>query len=177
MKGLVEDLLFLAKSDAAQLTAEQTAVELDQVVTGALLPFESVAFESGVTLTDHLTPGLIVLGDQGQLRRLVVILLDNGVKYAGHGGEVTVILERLGDQPRLTVHNSGPAIPAQHLPHLFERFYRADPSRNSKQGGHGLGLAIAHSIVQRHGGTITVTSAEEVGTTFTVLFPKIGKKR
>ena len=172
MKALVDDLLFLAKSDAARLPSHPAQVYLDQLVTGSLLPFESVAFEAGVTLSEDVTPGITVQGDEAQLRRLIVILLDNAVKYAGENGSVTIRLDRIQDRPQLSVHNTGPAIPAEHLPHLFERFYRSDSARDRSQGGYGLGLSIAKSIAEGHGGKISVSSAPEKGTTFTVVFPK-----
>ena len=175
MKALVNDLLFLAKSDAAQLPVHPVSVRLSDLVVSSLMSFESVAFEAGITLDDLIDPGLAVLGDEAQLRRLTVILLDNAVKYAGEGGTVTVTLDALGDQTRLAVHNTGPAIPEKHQAHLFERFYRADAARDRDRGGYGLGLAIAKSIVDAHGGKISVASAPETGTTFTVVFPKNGK--
>lgn len=173
MKGLVEDLLFLAKSDAARLAAHPAQVDLSQLVQGCLLPFEPVAFEAGVALDAQVDPGLTLTGDEGQLRRLVRILLDNAVKYAGPPAPaVTVTLTRQQDRLRLTVHNTGDPIPPEHLPHLFERFYRADAARDRSQGGYGLGLAIAKSIVETHRGKISVTSAAGSGTTFTVLLPR-----
>lgn len=172
MKLLVDDLLFLAKSDAARLPVHPVQVQLDQVVTGALLPFESVAFEAGVTLNEEVEAGITLQGDETQLHRLVVILLDNAVKYAGERGVVTLRLDRIQEKPRLTVHNTGPAIPAEHLDHLFERFYRADSARDRSQGGYGLGLSIAKSIAESHGGKISVASTPAEGTTFTVVFPK-----
>lgn len=172
MKGLVDDLLFLAKSDAARLPRNLMEVRLSEVVTGSLLPLESVAFEMGVSLSEHVTPGLTLSGDEIQLRRLFVILLDNAIKYAGAHGAVTVTLDRQGDKLRLSIHNTGPAIPPEHLPHLFERFYRADAARDRDQGGYGLGLAIAKSIAEAHGGRILVSSKAETGTTFTVTLPK-----
>jgi len=172
MRALVEDLLFLAKSDAQKLPSHPAQVRLDQLVTGCLLSFEPVAFEAGVTLTEDIAPGLTLTGDEGQLRRLVVILLDNAVKYAGEEKAVDVALGEVQGRLRLTVHNTGPAIPAQRLPHLFERFYRSDEARDRERGGYGLGLAIAQSIVQGHGGRIAVESREGEGTTFTVTLPK-----
>ncbi len=172
MKALVDDLLFLAKSDASRLPAHPLSIAMDQLVTGSLLPFESVAFEAGVHLEDEVTPGITVQGDEAQLRRLVVILLDNAVKYAGEGGAVTLRLNLLQDHPQLSVHNTGPAIATEHLPHLFERFYRSDASRDRTQGGYGLGLAIAKSIADSHGARISATSSAKDGTTFTVVFPK-----
>ena len=172
MKALVDDLLFLAKSDASRLASQFSPVSMDQLVTGALLPFESVAFEARVRLVEDIMPGITIQGDETQLHRLVVILLDNAVKYAGEGGTVTLRLDKLQDRPRLSVHNTGPAIAPEHLPHLFDRFYRSDASRDRTQGGYGLGLAIAKSIVEGHGGEINAASSPENGTTFTVVFPK-----
>ncbi|NCB63873.1 MAG: two-component sensor histidine kinase [Clostridia bacterium] len=173
MRILVEDLLFLAKNDSARENAAKPAnADLSALSWSALLPFESVAFEAGVELESDIAPGLTVLGQADQLRRLVAILLDNAVKYAGSGGKVAVRLER-GEKNtvRLTVRNTGPAIPAEHMEHLFERFYRADDSRARALGGYGLGLAIAKSVVDGHKGTITVSSSEGQGTTFTVKLP------
>ena len=114
----------------------------------------------------------MLTGDEAQLRRLVRILLDNGVKYAGAEGAVSLTLTRQQDKLRLTVRNTGTPIPPEHLPHLFERFYRADAARNRAQGGYGLGLAIARAIVEHHRGRISVSSSAESGTVFTVLLPK-----
>lgn len=172
MKGLVEDLLFLAKSDAARQEFQTAQVDLSELVQGCLLPFEPVAFEAGVRLDAQVDPGLILTGDEAQLRRLVRILLDNGVKYAGAEGAVSLTLTRQQDKLRLTVRNTDAPIPPEHLPHLFERFYRADAARNRAQGGYGLGLAIAKAIVEHHRGRISVSSAVESGTVFTVLLPK-----
>ena len=172
MKGLVDDLLFLAKSDAARKPSHPREVLLSELALGCLLPFESVAFEAGVALDSAIAPGLTLRGDEGQLRRLVLILLDNAVKYAGPGGSAALTLARHQDRVSLTVRNSGAPIPAEHLPHLFERFYRADPARDRSQGGYGLGLAIAKSIVDAHGGKISVTSSPQEGTVFTVVLPR-----
>ena len=176
MKGLVEDMLFLAKSDAARLPTTRLPVDMSELTEGCLLPFESVAFEAGVNLESDIRPGLYVSGDEGQLRRLVYILLDNACKYAGTDGTVSVTLSRPSDRLKLTVRNTGPAIPPEHLEHLFERFYRSDSARTREAGGYGLGLAIAKAIVQSHRGQISVTSSEAEGTVFTVLLPQ-GKRQ
>lgn len=137
MKGLVDDLLFLAKSDAARQPAARAETAISEVALGCLLPFESVAFEAGVALEHRITPGLSLRGDEGQLRRLMMILLDNAVKYAGPGGTVTLTLERHQERLRLAVHNTGEPIPPEHLPHLFERFTGRTPH------GTGAGAATA----------------------------------
>ena len=171
MKSLVEDLLFLARSDDRRSPLRLQTVSFSDLAWEALLPFESVAFEAGVALDSQITPDLELLGDPEQLRRLVAILVDNAVKYAGPRGSASLILRPQGDEAVLSVHNTGEPIPQEHLPRLFERFYRADPSRSRDQGGYGLGLAIAHSITGRHRGRITVDSQEKTGTTFTVWLP------
>ena len=102
-----------------------------------------------------------------------MILLDNAVKYAGPGGTVTFTLERHQERLRLAVHNTGEPIPPEHLPHLFERFYRADAARNRSGGGYGLGLAIAHAIAEEHGGNLAAASDDERGTTFTLTLPTL----
>lgn len=170
MKKLVEDLLFLAKGDARQNSSPAVPVLLSQVVNEALLSFEPVAFEAGITLNEAVAPELWVKGDEGQLRRLVMILLDNGVKYAGEQGVVTVALTGAGDKIALRVHNTGAPIEAQHLPHIFERFYRADAARNRDRGGYGLGLSIAKAIADAHGAKLTADSSAAEGTTFTAVF-------
>ena len=171
MKKLVDDLLFLAKSDAARAPAQLTRLDFSELVLGCLLPFEPVAFEKGVILRSHVQPSISLPGDPGQLRQLVVILLDNACKYAGEAGTVTLTLVRSGDRALLTVHNTGEPIAPEHLPHLFERFYRPDISRSRGEGGYGLGLSIAQSIVQGHKGRISVESSADAGTTFTLQLP------
>ena len=123
-----------------------------------------------MTLEQDIQPDLYVQGDQAQLRQLVGILLDNACKYAGPGGSVALRLERQQERVRLSVHNTGKPIPREEQEHLFERFYRAEKSRAREEGGYGLGLAIAKSIVESHKGKITVESGVE-GVTFFVFLP------
>ncbi len=96
-----------------------------------------------MALDSQITPDLELLGDPEQLRRLVAILVDNAVKYAGPRGSASLILRPQGDEAVLSVHNTGEPIPQEHLPRLFERFYRTDSDRARSQGGYGLGLSIA----------------------------------
>ena len=124
-----------------------------------------------VELNSHIQPGLSLSGEPDSLERLVMILLDNAVKYAGEQGRVDVALSRRQERAVLSVRNTGEPIPPEHLEHLFERFYRVDGSRSRKEGGYGLGLAIAHTIAQSHRGQIEVRSSREEGTVFTVTPP------
>lgn len=175
MKGLVEDLLTLARADEQRASGERAAaerVDLSALVDGCALEFDAVAFERGCSIESSLEPGLSVVGDPSQLGRLVRTLLDNATKYAARGTEVRVALAREGRRCRLAVTNLGDVIAPEDLEHLFERFYRTDRARERQpQGGFGLGLAIARSIAEAHGGTIGATSTSEEGTTFTVLLP------
>lgn len=171
MKGLVEGMLFLAKYDDARRPKGVQDCSLSDLVTGCVLRFESVAFEAEVALDSEIEPDLRVRGDPDGLDRLVMILLDNAVKYAGQAGSVSVALKRRQERGVLTVCNSGEPIPPEHLERLFQRFYRVDSSRSRQAGGYGLGLAIAHTIVQSHRGQIEVRSSREEGTVFTVTLP------
>jgi len=169
MKSLVEDMLFLAKSDSQQAKQALSAINFSDLVQGALLSFASVAFEANVRMEDEIQPDVTLLGDESQLRRLCAILIDNAVKYAGRGGAVHAELQSDGANCRLYVNNTGAPISAEELPHLFERFYRADRARSA--GGFGLGLSIAESIVHSHGGRIWADSGAAEGTTFHVTLP------
>lgn len=171
MKKLVDDLLFLAKTDTS---ANRVKAEMDlpDTVWSSLLPFESVAYEQGITIKSEIEPDIRFIGDKGQLKQLVVILLDNACKYAGKDGIVTLKLAEKQGHIHLSVNNTGEPIPPEHLARLFERFYRSDTSRSREQGGYGLGLAIAESIAEKHNGHISVESTAADGTTFTVLMKK-----
>lgn len=173
MKQLVEDLLFLAKSDASMTPLVLSAVDFSDLIWGRLLPFESVAFEQDVTLDSSIPDHLMIHGHEGQLKQLVAILLDNACKYAGEHGRIQVRAWAADKMIHLQITNTGTPIPAEDLPHLFERFYRADKSRVRKEGGYGLGLAIAANIVSQNHGKIQVTSSEADGTRFTVAFPEV----
>lgn len=171
MKQLVDDLLFLAKSDARRMPPPQTPVDLNNIAWSSLLPYESVAFEQGVTLNSSIAPNLFILGDSGRLQQLIVILLDNACKYAGEHGVVTLTLEQVQSKARLTVNNTGALIPMDQLEQIFERFYRLDQSRARKTEGYGLGLSIAKTIVEAHGGKISAVSSAGAGTSFIVTLP------
>ena len=169
MKSLIEDLLFLAKSDDGSRKETLGEVNLSEIAQGSSLSFASLAFESGVTLSDDIKPDIKLPGSESKLRRLCGILLDNALKYANVHGSVDIGLRAEGSCALLSVHNTGAPIPEADLPHLFERFYRVDRARSA--GGYGLGLSIAQSIVETHGGKISVTSTAGTGTTFLVALP------
>ncbi len=160
MKGLIEEMLQLARADQADTQAAFAPVALSRLVSDALLPFEPVFFEAGLALEADVAEDIQVSGNAAQLRQVVEILLDNARKYSRAGGSTQVSLSR----PRrgrclLTVANQGEPLSDQALQNIFKRFYRADPAR-SRTGSFGLGLAIAETIVTRHHGRIWAESRE-----------------
>lgn len=165
MKTLVEDMLLLAKADADEQPLVASEISFSELVLGAALPFEAVAFEQGVALESEIEPELWVLGDSAQLKQLCAILIDNACKYAGVGGSAVISLKKLGAELLLCVENNGPPIPPEELPHIFERFYRGDKAR-AQNGSFGLGLAIAYAIAQRHKGRLWAESGQSFGTRF-----------
>lgn len=162
MRGLIQQMLDLARADQAEVRSTFAPVDLSQLTADALLPFEPIFFEAGLTLTSEVAEGVRVNGDSGQLRQVLEALLDNAGKYARPGGAVRVTLRRQGkSRCRLIVSDEGDPIPQEALGELFKRFYRADPAR-SRTGSFGLGLAIAESIVTGHRGRIWAESREGV---------------
>lgn len=168
MRHLVDDLLFLARSDAVQAKRIAASLSFSELCWSVLLQFEPVAYEKQIALNSEIQPDVNLEGDPTELKQLIHILLDNACKYAAGKGSVTVFLKNQQNSTVLTVQNTGSNIPKEDLPHVFERFYRSDKAR-SREGGFGLGLAIAKSIVDRHYGTISAESGETT-TTFTVSF-------
>ncbi len=172
MSKLVGDLLFLAKSDGEQSPVVFSEIDLSDICENVSLQFDPVAFEKGLNLTCDVQPGITMQGDGTQLNQLVRIFLDNACKYTPEGGDIALRLAKTGPQTIMSVTNTGDPIPKESLEHLFERFYRVDEARTrtSSEGGYGLGLAIAKTIVERHGGIVRVESTAEKGTIFTVVF-------
>ncbi len=165
---LVRDLLVLARADTkANLPRER--VELERVVLESMREMRTAAPQHDLIL-DELTP-VVVMGHPDRLKQLLVILLDNAIKYTPRGGQISVSLTQGDRLAVLQVRDRGIGIPASALPHLFERFYRADPARSRDPGGTGLGLSIAQWIVEQHDGRIGVESEEGVGTQVTVALP------
>lgn len=172
MQDLVNDMLYLAKADSSKVPLEYSTVNMSDIVNAQLLQFESVAFEKGVEIESQVAEALMVDGDASRLQRLVGTLMDNACKYVDDKGSIKVRLSKTGSSCHLAVNNTGPVIPAEDLPHLFDRFYRSDKAR-TRTGGYGLGLAIAKSIVDDHKGTLKVSSTEREGTTFSVEIPAV----
>ncbi|CQR71987.1 Sensor protein SrrB [Sporomusa ovata DSM 2662] len=169
MKNLVNSLLFLARADSTQQPLKKQLVFLDTVLRQAAAPFEAIAQQHSLVLEVHASSAMEVHGDEAQLKQVIAILLDNASRHTAPGGKISVSLSQAGSKIILTVSDSGEGIAAEHLDKIFDRFYQVDKSRN--KGGSGLGLSIAKSIIESHGGSITVTSTPGEGTIFTVQLP------
>lgn len=170
MRALVEDMLTLSRlENPHQQQPPFTPVDFSDLVTDAALRFEPVAYEAGQELLYTVDEGVLLPGRSGQLDQLCGILLDNAIKYTPPHSAIHLTLHHSERSAILEVENPGEPIPPEKLPHLFDRFYRADDSR-SDHNGFGLGLAIARTIAQEHGGDIRCRS-DERSTRFTVTLP------
>ncbi len=170
MQDLITNMLELSKLEQSVLPFEQ--LDFSSVCEGACLSFEPVCFEKGVDIVTTITPGLNVLGDKRALERLVVILLDNAVKYCSENGKVGLKLTGDKKRVRLSVMNTGESVTKEEATHVFDRFYRTDGARqNEDNKSFGLGLSIAYATAQAHGGAITCRGVEGKGTVFTVILP------
>lgn len=168
MGDLITQLLNLSLAENAQLQMED--LDLSRLVTGEVLPFESVAFEHQLTILSDIEDGIRFHGNRSQLSQLVSILLDNAIRHSDHGHEIGLCLAKHGKHIALTAENSGKEIPADQQAHIFERFYRLDDVRNSESRHYGLGLAIAKAICEAHGGSISV-SCKDGKVLFTAVLP------
>jgi heavy metal sensor kinase len=170
---MVGDLLLLAQAESGKLSLNARPVELDALVVEVFQEMRVLA-EGKVTLKLTEIDEIMVNGDRDRLKQVFLNLMSNAVQYTPAGGEVTVSMGRENDQAWVLVRDSGPGIPPEDLPHIFERFYRGEKSRSrSKTSGFGLGLSIAYWIVQNHGGKISVQSQPGQGTTFKVQLPAL----
>ncbi len=165
---MIDSMLFLARTEQANASINRQTVDLHELVEQLCEYFEGTAQECAMELINQASGTLIA--DPQLLRRALANLLANALRYGLPDSTVTISSQLRDGACEISVHNSGPAIAAEHLPRLFERFYRCDPSRNQPDDSGGLGLAIVRSIMQAHGGQVSVVSNEE-GTRFSLLFP------
>ncbi len=170
---LVGDLLLLAQAEAGKIPLNHDIVELDTLVLEVLSEMRVLARDK-LTLRLGDIDQVLVCGDRDRLKQVLVNLVGNAIKFTPASGEVLVGLGKENNQARLTVNDNGPGIPAEVMPHIFERFFRGEKSRTRSQQeakGFGLGLSIAYWIVRNHNGRIEVNSTEGHGSTFCVWLP------
>ena len=169
LSRMISDMLFLAKSDNELIVPHPEDVDLVDEVKGVFEFYEALAEEKSITL--RCTGAGVVSGDRLMLRRAISNVISNALRYTSEGMSIAVAIEEDSAAVSLTVANPGKPIPAEHLPRLFDRFYRVDGSRQRFSDGVGLGLAITRSIMRAHGGEADVRS-DAAGTVFTLTFPR-----
>lgn len=169
---MVGDLLLLAQAESGKINLARQLVELDTLVFDVLNQMGVLA-QGKVDLRIGSIDQVLVCGDRDRLQQVLVNLLGNAINYTPRGGEVVIGLGKVNNQAQLTISDTGPGIPPEDLPHIFERFYRAEKARTRQRDGkgYGLGLSIAYWIVRNHGGRIEVSSKVGKGTTFCVWLP------
>lgn len=171
LSSLTNDLIYLSRMEEDQGREKFLPLSLSQVVTETAQAFQTMAKSQNKPFTIDVQPGLAMEGEEKALGQLVSVLLDNALKYAPEGGEIALTLARQGKYFRLTVENTAQGITKELLENLFDRFYRGDVSRDSSQGGYGIGLSIARAVVQAHRGKISAAAKGEDKLLIAVLLP------
>ncbi len=169
MQDLVDKLLFIARNDKDTLVLVKNRFSMSELVEE--LVRETILLETGHKIESHVEPEIMLHGDRDRIKQALRIFVDNAIKYTEPGQTITIWLNVEDDYAVVTVRDTGIGIPEEHLPNIFDRFFRVDSSRERDKGGHGLGLSIARIIVLRHGGRIKVASKPGEGTRFKIYFP------
>jgi len=172
LQRLVNDLRTLSRADAGELALNTVPILPVNLLENTAAPYYHQAQKSGITLKvetgDHLPP---IQVDESRMAQVFSNLISNALRFAPEGGEINLTAVMDGDHVIFSVDDNGPGIPAEDLPHIFERFYRGDPSRSEARGESGLGLAITKALVEAQGGSISVESSLGEGTRFNLRFP------
>lgn len=175
LQRLVSDLEELSRAEAGQISLEMKPIKLQDVVNAAVSRLALQFEEKRVALTTTIQPDLpAFLGDEARIIQVLINLLGNGLQYTEPGGRVEVQGRFNGEQLELSIHDSGIGIPSEHLPHIFDRFYRVDKSRTRPGGGSGIGLTISKHLVEAHGGRLSAKSpGTGQGSSFTISLPVV----
>ncbi len=176
MAKLTNDLLYLTQVDYSDKKMIFTDFNLSEAVENAILTMEAVIFEHNISLNYKIEPNLMTHGSNEEIRQVIMILLDNALKYTSRNGSVDILLGRNHNSIVLSVANTGEGIPEEHLEKVFDRFYRTDKSRARKLGGYGLGLAIAKTIIDQHKGRIFAKSIPNEKTILYIELPFVTVK-
>lgn len=171
MSSLIDQLLTLARVDAGKEQWNFAEIDLGKLISSLSTDVEVLCQEKGLNFRLGQTQDLVVKGDEARLRELFMNLLDNAIRYTRAPGTVSLSVSREGQMAVVAITDTGIGIPAEDIPLIFERFYRADKSRSRAEGGSGLGLAICRHIAEAHGGKIEVESQVGLGSTFSVWLP------
>ncbi|WP_308402843.1 HAMP domain-containing sensor histidine kinase [Streptomyces sp. AC550_RSS872] len=173
LQHIVDDLRDLAAADAGTLALHREPVPAEDLVNRTVSAHGTQAESSGVRLCARTDPGIVLDADPVRMRQVLGNLTSNALRHTPAGGTVTLTARRAGDAAVLSVQDTGSGIAAEDLPHVFERFWRAEKSRSRRTGGSGLGLSIVRQFVEAHGGTVTVDSEPGKGCVFTIRLPQV----
>ncbi len=170
MTRLIEDLLYLARSDSNRQQLNFSNFNLSSAVTQSIVPFEASAIKHEIQMTSHIESKINFTGDEGRIKQLMAILIHNAIKHTPAGKSIEINLCRIKGNIQITVQDTGEGIAPEHIDKIFDRFYKVDKVRSGNNGNFGLGLSIAKSIVEEHRGAITVSSTPGEGSLFKVIF-------
>lgn len=173
MRSIIEKLLYLARLDQGTTMYRFEKVDIKDLVVDGVREMESLILEKRITLSCSAKNSVFVRGDATALRQVVTNILQNAIRYTEPGGRIGVSVEDSEDEGRILFADTGIGIDEEHIPHIFDRFYRVDAARTDRDGGSGLGLSICKEIISLHEGTITVHSKLGQGSTFTVHLPRM----
>jgi signal transduction histidine kinase len=176
MNNLVEDLLLLSRFDTEQLKIRNDEVHLNELADEIQRQFQPLTLEKSIKLSVQ-TEKITIRGDMVRLRQVVLILLDNALRHTPKEGNIQLVIKKQDNQAAISVSDSGEGISKEHLAHVFERFYQVESDRREGNSGSGLGLSIAKSIIEAHGGKISIQSEAGKGTTVICILPISGKRR
>jgi two-component system OmpR family sensor kinase len=172
LSRIVDDMFTLARADAGSYPVRAMPMYLDEVVDEVVRAIRVVASTRGISITDSAYRPAPLTGDEDLIRRLILNIADNAVRYAPSGSAVRIALDLTGNHYAISVSDDGPGIPAEIRPRIFERFYRVDAARtHGKDGGAGLGLALARWIARVHGGDVDLAASSRAGSTFVITLP------
>jgi heavy metal sensor kinase len=171
LSGIVEKLLLLSRADAGALTLRKEPLDLSAMCHELVEDAEILALRKKITTKSEISPAIVVYADESYLRRILLNLLDNAVRYNVEGGTLSISLGKSDSLAVFRIANTGPEIPPEHENRIFERFYRADPSRSSDTVGSGLGLSICRELVLAHGGDIWLERVQPGWTAFALTLP------
>ena len=171
LSRIVDDMFTLARADAGSYPVRQTPMYLDEVFDEVVRASRVVASTRQITVADTAVRPASFTGDEDLIRRLILNILDNAVRYAPSNSVIRIALDRAADRYAIAISDDGPGIPAEVQSRIFERFYRVDASRSRPDGGAGLGLALARWIARVHGGDVILANSSSLGSTFVITLP------
>jgi len=171
---MINTMLEISEAEAGVTTLNLSKVDISVLIEEACDLFQPLAEEKGLPMEINVPPKCFVFCDKERLQQVIANLLDNAIKYTP-SGKIAILAEEADKEVMISIHDTGMGMPSNEIPHVFDRFYRADKSRSVP--GSGLGLSLVRAIVQKHGGEVEVSSSPAVGSTFTIVLPKTSPSR